>query len=59
MGVLASESVAANFEQRVHIAALEASYREAAEIAEEVEARVLPAASVLAPPFQQESVPVK
>lgn len=59
MGVLASESVAVNFEQRVHIAALEASYREAMEIADDVEARVLSAASVLAPPFQQERVPAK
>ena len=58
MGVLASESVAVNFEQRIHIAALEASYREVVEIADEVEARVLPAAP-LAPPFQQERVPVK
>ncbi len=39
MGVLASESIAANFEQRVHIAQLEAHYREAMEVAEEVEAR--------------------
>ena len=59
MGVLASESVAANFEQRIHIKALEANYREAMEIADEAEARVLPSTSVLAPPFQQERVPVK
>jgi colanic acid/amylovoran biosynthesis glycosyltransferase len=39
MGVLASESVAANFEQRTQIARLEAQYREAVEIAEEIMAR--------------------
>ena len=38
MGVLASESVAANFEQSAHISALESNYREAVEIAEEAEA---------------------
>jgi hypothetical protein len=59
MGVLASESVAANFEQSVHIASLESQYREAVEIAEEAEARERPAASVLARSFQQERVPVK
>jgi colanic acid/amylovoran biosynthesis glycosyltransferase len=59
MGVLASEFVAANFEQRLHIAALEANYRDAKEIAEEAEARVGSTSPVLAPPFQQESVPAK
>jgi len=59
MGVLASESVAANFEQSLHIASLESQYREAVEIAEEAEARERPAASVLARSFQQERVPVK
>jgi colanic acid/amylovoran biosynthesis glycosyltransferase len=39
MGVLASESVAANFEQHTHIARLEAHYREAVEIAAEAVAR--------------------
>jgi colanic acid/amylovoran biosynthesis glycosyltransferase len=39
MGVLASESVAAHFEQSAQIALLEAHYQEAAEIAEESEAR--------------------
>ena len=39
MGVLASESVAANFEQRLHVAQLEGHYREAAEIGSEAEAR--------------------
>lgn len=39
MGVLASESVAANFEQRTQIALLEGHYREAVEIADEAEAR--------------------
>ncbi|MGH8094344.1 MAG: glycosyltransferase [Chthoniobacterales bacterium] len=59
MGVLASESVAANFEQRAHVANLEANYREAVEIAEEAGARVRPAAPALVPPLQQESVPAK
>ena len=39
MGALASESVAAHFEQRFHIAQLEGYYREAVEIANEAEAR--------------------
>ena len=39
MGILASESVAAHFEQGAHISQLEAHYREAVEIAAEVEAR--------------------
>jgi colanic acid/amylovoran biosynthesis glycosyltransferase len=39
MGVLASESVAANFEQGMQIGKLEGQYQEAAEIAEEAEAR--------------------
>lgn len=39
MGVLASEFVAANFEQRAQTALLEAHYREAVEIAEEADAR--------------------
>jgi colanic acid/amylovoran biosynthesis glycosyltransferase len=60
MGVLASESVTANFEQGAHIAALESNYREAVEIAaEEMEARVQGPAPVLAAPFQQEEVPAK
>jgi colanic acid/amylovoran biosynthesis glycosyltransferase len=60
MGVLASESVAANFEQSAHISALESNYREAVELAaEEVEAPVQGAAEVLASPFQQEEVPAK
>ena len=59
MGVLASESVTAHFEQRSHIAQLEACYREAREIAEESEARVRREAREVAPPFQQERVPAK
>jgi colanic acid/amylovoran biosynthesis glycosyltransferase len=60
MGVLASESVTANFEQSAHISALESNYREAVEIAaEEMEARVGGAARVMAAPFQQEEVPAK
>ena len=60
MGVLASESVAANFEQSAHVLALESNYREAVEIAsEEVEARVGGAAPILAAPFQQEEAPAK
>jgi hypothetical protein len=38
MGVLASESICDHFEQRHHIAKLESHYREAIEIAREVEA---------------------
>jgi colanic acid/amylovoran biosynthesis glycosyltransferase len=60
MGVLASESVTANFEQSAHISALELNYQEAVEIAgEEMEARVGGAARVMAAPFQQEEVPAK
>ena len=59
MGVLASESVGASFEQSSHIAQLEAHYREAREIAQEAEARVPAKASVVVPPFQQERVPAK
>ncbi len=60
MGVLASESVTANFEQSAHISALESNYLEAVEIAaEEMEARVGGAARVMAAPFQHEEVPAK
>jgi colanic acid/amylovoran biosynthesis glycosyltransferase len=58
MGALASESVAANFEQRAQIAALEAHYREAVEIAEEAEARETAERPVLTPQFA-ERVPAK
>jgi glycosyltransferase involved in cell wall biosynthesis len=58
MGVLASESVAANFEQRAQIATLEAHYREAVEIAEEAEARETAQQPVMAPQFA-ERVPAK
>ncbi len=58
MGVLASESVAANFEQRTQIATLEGHYREAVEIASEAEARETAAPPVATPRFV-ESVPVK
>jgi len=60
MGILASESVAANFEQRMQIAVLESQYREAAEIVAEASMRAHPASQVLAsPPFQQQGVPAK
>ncbi|MEO6871005.1 MAG: glycosyltransferase [Chthoniobacterales bacterium] len=53
MGALASESVAANFEQRAQVAALEAHYREAVEIAREAEARETSEQPVLAPRFAE------
>ncbi len=59
MGVLASESVAAHFEQSRHVAQLEAHYQEAVEIADQAVARVRPPATVIAAPFQQEGVPAK
>ena len=59
MGVLASESVAANFKQGSHIAQLEGHYREAVEMVQEAEARLQAKAPLVAPPFQQESVPAK
>jgi len=58
MGVLASESVAANFEQRAHITRLEAQYREAVEIAEEAIAREQSKRPVAAQQFP-ERVPAK
>ena len=58
MGVLASESVAANFEQRPQIALLEGHYREAVEIADEAETREGAAAPLVAARFV-ERVPVK
>jgi sugar (pentulose or hexulose) kinase len=57
MGMLASESVAAHFEQRLHIAQLEGHYREA--IARETEAPAGAEQTVVAPQFQPERVPVK
>jgi len=60
MGVLASESVAAHFEQSAHIAALESNYHEAVELAaEEAEALTPGSERVVAAPFQQEEVPAK
>jgi hypothetical protein len=59
MGVLASESVAAHFEQSRHIAQLEAHYREATEIADEAEAREAAGRPVIAPQFQPERVTAK
>jgi colanic acid/amylovoran biosynthesis glycosyltransferase len=59
MGILASESVATNFEQRMHIAALEWHYREAAAIAIEAEARAARKAPVSSPPVGRERVPAK
>jgi hypothetical protein len=59
MGVLASESVVANFEQRLHVGQLEGYYREAVEVASESEARARSERPVVAPVFQQERAPVK
>ncbi len=59
MGVLASESVAANFKQSAHIAQLEGHYREALEIVQEAEARLQAKAPVAVQPFQQEHAPAK
>lgn len=59
MGILASESVAAQFEQRVHIAQLEAYYRESLEIAEAAEVRETSEHEMVASQFQQERVPVE
>ncbi len=59
MGVLANESVAAHFEQRVHIAQLEGHYREAVEIASETEARARAERPAVAPQLQHERVSVK
>lgn len=56
MGALASESVAAHFEQRFHIAQLEGYYREAVEIASEAEARAS-AERPMVTQFQPERVP--
>ena len=56
MGALASESVAAHFEQRSHIAQLEGYYREAVDIANEAEARAS-AERPLVHQFQPERVP--
>ncbi|HEY2800806.1 MAG TPA: glycosyltransferase [Chthoniobacterales bacterium] len=58
MGALASESVATHFEQGKQIGLLEAHYQEAAEIADEVEARANADEPVMAPRFV-ERVPVK
>ncbi|HEY1582184.1 MAG TPA: glycosyltransferase [Chthoniobacterales bacterium] len=59
MGVLASESVAAQFEQRDHIARLELHYREAIEIVQENEARARAGRSSVGVQFQAERVPAK
>ncbi|MBA3960556.1 MAG: glycosyltransferase [Chthoniobacterales bacterium] len=53
MGMLASESVATNFEQRNQTAMLEAHYREAVEIAGEVEAREPATSPVVAQRFAE------
>jgi glycosyltransferase involved in cell wall biosynthesis len=58
MGVLASEFVAANFEQQAQIALLEGHYREAVGITEEAVARETLAKPLVAPRFA-EQVPVK
>jgi colanic acid/amylovoran biosynthesis glycosyltransferase len=61
MGVLASESVATHFEQRIHIAALERHYREAAAIADEAESRSRERRSVAvhSSPLEEEGVSAK
>lgn len=59
MGVLASESVAVEFEQGQQIAQLEAHYREAVEIAEEAAARNADSLPAISPRFEQQSVPAK
>ncbi|MEO7166823.1 MAG: glycosyltransferase [Chthoniobacterales bacterium] len=59
MGLLASESVGLHFEQRIHIAKLEAHYREATEIADEVGARGSAARPVATPQLRPEQVPAK
>ncbi len=59
MGVLASESVAVQFEQATHIARLESHYREAKGIADEAVARESAERPVHAPQFQREGVPAK
>ena len=58
MGALASESVALHFEQGTQIAHLEAHYQEAAEIAEEADAREAAEQPIVAQPFV-ERVPAK
>lgn len=59
IGVLASESVAAHFEQRFHIAQLERHYREALEVANEAVARERSERPVTAPQFQPERAAAK
>ena len=59
MGVLASESVAAHFEQRFHIAQMEGHYREAVEMASESEARSAAERPLVTSQFQAERVPAK
>jgi len=59
IGVLASESVAAHFEQRLQIAQLEGHYREAMAIVQEAEIPAGAERSVVAPQFQPERVSVK
>ena len=59
MGVLASESVAAHFEQRFHIAQLEGYYREAVELTSEAEARASADRPLVTPQFQPERVRVE
>lgn len=53
MGVLASESVATNFEQQMQTELLESHYREAVEIAQEAEARETTAQPVTARRFAE------
>ncbi len=58
MGGLASESVAANFEQRAQISLLEGFYREAVEITDEAQARAPSMQPTVTPRFA-ERVPVE
>jgi colanic acid/amylovoran biosynthesis glycosyltransferase len=59
MGILASEAVARDFEQGMHIAELERHYHEAVAQAEEVVARQTSPLPVLTPPLREEGVPAK
>lgn len=60
MGVLASESVAKDFEQGMHIVELERHYQEAVARAQEAIGREpAPVRVVAAPPFREEGVPAK
>ena len=59
MGALASESVAAHFEQRLQVTQLEGYYREAVETARAAEVRARSERPLVAPQFEPERVPAK